>query len=305
MDTDTYIITEENPKGLTYWINIPQAGVAHYGYESKVDLTDCLILSHIYCFYTNSNENEKVKYITKNDSKYVWINYKYLIDANPLLPIKSKSAISKRIKKLRKLGLIITLQALENTLYVKPTQLLTDIFNYRVESENKRVAYSDPVSPETTGCYSQEQQGVSPGENSTTSNRISNINNIPPYNPPKGDTPDYEEIINYLNEKACTSYRCDIKNTQGFIRARWKEGFRLPDFKLAIDNCCAKWLADSNMVDYLRPRTIFNSKFESYVNMCGVAKRGDPVVLRDYRQVVEMEAEGKVEGTDFNYKPFQ
>ncbi len=79
MDTDTYdyIISEnhtdnqeENPKGLTYWINIPQLGFKHYGYKSKVDLTDGLILSHIYYFHLNPEDNERVKYITKNGSKY-------------------------------------------------------------------------------------------------------------------------------------------------------------------------------------------------------------------------------------------
>ncbi len=140
---------------------------------------------------------------------------------------------------------------------------------------------------------------------STISNKISDIKNITPYNPPKGDDIPYEEIIDYLNEKARARFRHDTKNTQRFIRARWKEGFRLPDFKLAIDHCCSKWFADPEMKDYLRPQTIFSSKFESYVNMCGVAKRGDPVVLRDYRYVLEMEAEGKVEGRDFYYKPFQ
>jgi len=296
---------EKSKRRITYWINVPQAGVAHYGYVDLIDYNDGIILSHIYYFYQNPEDNERVKYITKNGSKYVWINYKYLIDANPLLPIRHKSAISKRIKKLRELGLIITQQTPENTLYVKPTQLLTDIFNYRVESENKRVAYSDPVSPGTTGCYSQEQQGVIPRENSTISNKISNINNITPYNPPKGDDIPYKEIISYLNEKAGTSYRHDTKNTQRFIRARWKEDYQLPDFKLAIDNCCVKWLPDLKMRDFLRPQTIFSSKFESYLNMQGVNASGSPVEIRDYTYVKELEAEGNVEGRDFIYKPFQ
>lgn len=46
----------------------------------------------------------------------------------------------------------------------------------------------DPVSPESTPCFPQSAQAVSPGVHSTISNKISNrINNITPYNPPKGD----------------------------------------------------------------------------------------------------------------------
>jgi hypothetical protein len=144
---------KKSKRRITYRINIPQAGIEHYGYADLIDLTDGLILSHIYYFHLNPVNNEKVKYRHIKGDKYVLINYNYLIKANPLLPTRFKSAISKRIKKLRELGLIITLQAPENTLYVKPTQLLTDIFNYRVESAKKREAYSDPVSPGTTGCY--------------------------------------------------------------------------------------------------------------------------------------------------------
>jgi len=210
MDTETYDIIpenesdnqEENPKRLTYWIHIPQLGFKHYGYESKVDLTDGLILSHIYYFHLNPEDNERVKYITKNGSRYVRINYKYIIDANPLLHIRYKSAISKRIKKLRELGLINTQQAPENTLYVEPTQLLIDIFNYRVESTKKREKDMVGVSYEATGCYSQKEQGVIPEDNSTISNKISNKINNNIYVESKNDsTYSIKKMLNQLRDK--------------------------------------------------------------------------------------------------------
>ena len=82
----------------------------------------------------------------------------------------------------------------------------------------------------------------------------------------KKDNIPYEEIIDYLNEKVGTQYRYQTEITRKLIRARWKEGFRLEDFKKVIDNKCRDWLNDSEMEKYLRPQTLFNNKFESYLN---------------------------------------
>ena len=38
------------------------------------------------------------------------------------------------------------------------------------------------------------------------------------------------------------------------------------DFKTVIDKKCAEWLQDGTMVQYLRPETLFGTKFEAYLN---------------------------------------
>jgi uncharacterized phage protein (TIGR02220 family) len=82
----------------------------------------------------------------------------------------------------------------------------------------------------------------------------------------------YREIVDYLNAKAGTSYRHTTKKTQQLIRARWNEGFRLDDFKTVIDKKVAEWLNDPKMNKYLRPETLFGTKFESYLNQKGGVK---------------------------------
>lgn len=84
----------------------------------------------------------------------------------------------------------------------------------------------------------------------------------------KPDSPSlpYQEIIEYLNNAAGTKYKHSTKKTQSLIRARSNEGFTLDDFKRVIDNKVATWLKDSNMVKYLRPETLFGTKFEGYLN---------------------------------------
>lgn len=76
----------------------------------------------------------------------------------------------------------------------------------------------------------------------------------------------YAEIVAALNEAAGTSYRPTSKKTRQLIHARWAEGFRLPDFEAVIDTMSAAWLNDPKMAAYLRPETLFGTKFESYLN---------------------------------------
>lgn len=76
----------------------------------------------------------------------------------------------------------------------------------------------------------------------------------------------YKEIINYLNTKTNSSYRYTTKKNQTLIRARLNEGFVIDDFKKVIDIKCSEWLNDGSMNKYLRPETLFGTKFEGYLN---------------------------------------
>lgn len=82
----------------------------------------------------------------------------------------------------------------------------------------------------------------------------------------KPDSLPYSEIINYLNEKADRQFKSSTKKTQSLIRARFNEGWGVDDFKTVIDKKTKEWLGDSKMENYLRPETLFGTKFESYLN---------------------------------------
>lgn len=94
-------------------------------------------------------------------------------------------------------------------------------------------------------------------------------NNIPP-NPQGGDCIPYAEIIDFLNEKAGTSYRASGEKTKSCIRARWNDGFRLDDFKAVIAGKSGQWKG-TDMAKYLRPETLFGTKFEGYLNEGGTS----------------------------------
>lgn len=81
------------------------------------------------------------------------------------------------------------------------------------------------------------------------------------------------EVVDYLNQKAKSNFKATTKATQTKIRARLAEGFRVDDFKKVIDIKTAEWLDDANMSQYLRPETLFGTKFESYLNQKQAVKR--------------------------------
>ena len=75
-----------------------------------------------------------------------------------------------------------------------------------------------------------------------------------------------EQIINRLNSKLGTRYKSNNKDTIRHIKARLKEGFTLDDFYTVIDKKVLLWGKDIKMQAYLRPETLFGTKFESYLN---------------------------------------
>lgn len=74
------------------------------------------------------------------------------------------------------------------------------------------------------------------------------------------------EIVNYLNSVCGTAFKSSSKTTIGHINARLYEGYKLDDFKLVIDKKFYEWKDNTNLVGYLRPQTLFGTKFESYLN---------------------------------------
>lgn len=75
----------------------------------------------------------------------------------------------------------------------------------------------------------------------------------------------YKNIIDYLNQRAGTKYRHTSAKTQTAIRARLTEGFTEDDFRTVIDKKCDGWIG-TEWEKFLRPETLFGTKFESYLN---------------------------------------
>ena len=104
--------------------------------------------------------------------------------------------------------------------------------------------------------------------NGKTINKL-NINETKP----EKDIIPFREIISALNEATGASYKSSTKKNQELIQARWNEGFRLPDFLTVIRKKVAQWKG-TDSEQYLRPITLFGTKFESYLNQPEPKKNG-------------------------------
>ena len=111
-------------------------------------------------------------------------------------------------------------------------------------------------SSHTVDVQAVDVQSTNVHTNNNSSNNNSNNNNNK-YN--------YQEVIDYLNEKAGKSYKA-VKTNNKHINARYEEGYTLEDFKTVIDYKTSKWKG-TEWEKYLRPSTLFSAEhFENYLN---------------------------------------
>ncbi|MEE6725542.1 conserved phage C-terminal domain-containing protein [Pediococcus acidilactici] len=146
------------------------------------------------------------------------------------------------------------------------------IHNYiRKDTYNKTI-YSDEkeqLEQDINGSYTLRPRAV---DGSSTQVRLGKVrlgkdSNIysSSNDEPHIDSKKFKEIISYLNKKAGTKYRASGSKTQRLIKARFNDGFNDEDFKKVIDIKVAEW-GGTDMAKYLRPETLFGTKFESYLN---------------------------------------
>nr|DAP58869.1 MAG TPA: replisome organizer [Caudoviricetes sp.] len=88
----------------------------------------------------------------------------------------------------------------------------------------------------------------------------------PDEEPPEKPKIPYQEIVECLNRNAGTHYKYTTGKTQTLIHARFKEGFTFDDFRTVIEAQCREWSQDKRMERYMRPETLFGTKFEGYLN---------------------------------------
>ena len=79
--------------------------------------------------------------------------------------------------------------------------------------------------------------------------------------------------IAYLNQVANKRYKF-VDKTKRLLLARFKEGYTLEDFKQVIDIKTAEWKDSPEFSKYLRPETLFGSKFDGYLNQKPKTIRG-------------------------------
>lgn len=75
----------------------------------------------------------------------------------------------------------------------------------------------------------------------------------------------YSQVVNYLNNRIGSRYNPKSGYIQRLITARMNDGYAVEDFYTVIDKKAAEWHG-TKMAQYLRPQTLFGTKFEAYLN---------------------------------------
>lgn len=119
--------------------------------------------------------------------------------------------------------------------------------------------------------YTEEMSQISIKENGsyTTQNIecIQNVSNLETqYRLDKISLDKISDILSYLNDRTGKKYKANNQTTKKHIVARFNEGYEYDDFITVIDNKCNEWLNNKDMQQYLRPSTLFGTKFEAYLN---------------------------------------
>ena len=110
------------------------------------------------------------------------------------------------------------------------------------------------------------KQKPTPSSSSSSSSSTTLHGSNPPAHIPNAPTNSipFAAIVDHLNARTGKDFDHRTKDTRARIKARWNEGHRLADFIAVIDNKTATWLKDADMLPFLRPQTLFGTKFEAY-----------------------------------------
>lgn len=86
-----------------------------------------------------------------------------------------------------------------------------------------------------------------------------------PKKAPTVQSTEVKEIVEHLNQVCKTNYKHTSAKTKTLVKTRLKEGFTLDDFKKVHIVKFTEWNG-TDMQKYLRPETLYGTKFESYLN---------------------------------------
>ena len=234
------------------------------------------VVFDMFCFWINKNEANENNY---HDGKY-W-TFNSAKGFKKLFPYWSEKKIQRILQKMVEEDLIVKGNYNENpwnqTSWYAFGNMGEKLKNaLSIDWSNLSNAFTESV--QCTKDKSVQCKTV----NNTVSNTV-NKRNIKESSDDTdlsaSETIPYVEIIDYLNSKCSKHYKHSNRIAREKIRARWNEGFRLEDFKLVIDVKAYDWLNDTEMNKYLRPDTLFGSKFEIYLNSVAPKQKTNNFVI--------------------------
>jgi hypothetical protein len=102
---------------MKYSININQKALQEISPE--ITESEAILLDYIYWLCSSVNPKIEKKRIIKDGYKWTWLDYTHLLNEMPILHIKSKSAVSRRVQNIENAGYIKTTKHTRQKMYVK------------------------------------------------------------------------------------------------------------------------------------------------------------------------------------------
>ena len=214
----------------------------------EIGLNEAIVLQQIHYWLKKSNHNY-------DGRRWIYNSYK---EWEQHFPFWSNATIRRTISSLEKQELLFVgnynKAGFDNTKWYS-------IDYFKLEGVSKRLAQNEQTtcSKRADAVAQNEQTNTRDYTEITTETTNNNILS------PSSTAYPYKDVINYLNQQTGKHYKSTTKKNQTVIRARTDEGFSLQDFKKVIDNKVTEWTG-TDMEKYLRPETLFGTKFEGYLN---------------------------------------
>lgn len=238
-----------------------------------------IILGNINYWIQKNRENGK----HFHDGRY-W-TYNTVAAFHALMPFMSANVINTALKRAEEEGLLVTGNynklPFDRTKWYALTEKGERLFQAPQDGATDPLSESEPISKKSEMGMAKIQNDIS--ENQASNTKVIQINNSEenqkhivrkgasaqhpapsrPWNSEEGDK--VAEVVSALNEETGAHYRPTSKATMRHVLARLREGFTVDDCREVIRKKSEEW-SGTEMAKYLRPETLFGSKFESYLN---------------------------------------
>ena len=212
--------------------------------KSNLDLIDATILDYLFFICNSANlkiENQRIK-------GHTWVDFNKIIKDNPLLRIKSKGAITNRIKKLKLNGFIETLEKRKNGhkfLYFKLTDKTFSLYDA-----------TEPIHIDSEPIHNYElintinDNTIKIKDNSTIKPTLEIICNyskeINSTNSPESFYNYYESIGWLINDKPIKNWKSVYRSWGKDLKNAYKKSMQEPKIELLLEDMYEKMHLENN-----------------------------------------------------------
>lgn len=185
----------------------------------------------------------------------------------------SRSGVIKARNELKQLGYIDFQTNGRKATSYRMISLTQDSAQPSVQGSTQDGVQSSTHTSTQDGAQGSAQVGTPLYKQNKTQTKLNKTKEDTPLTPQRGESRprpaksvpgEVAEIVAYLNKVTGTDYKPTTKKTQQLIKARMRDGFTVADFKTVIDKKNQdEWFVTGG---YMRPETLFGTKFEGYLN---------------------------------------